>query len=84
MYRKPAVMDMIGDQTLLENLGGMGLGLPLGEEILGKDVVPFSLSGLIPLISIYSPEPGAEHKFTLKVTDEEGGVLEQLVVFVSI
>ena len=80
----PAAMDMIGDQTLLENLGGMGLGLPLGDEILGKDVVPFSLSGLIPLISIYSPEPGAEHKFTLKVTDEEGGVLEQLVVFVSI
>jgi hypothetical protein len=80
----PATMDMISDATLLENLGGMGLGLPLGSEILGKDVVPFSLSGLIPLISIYSPEPGAEHKFTLKVTDEEGGVLEQLVVFVSI
>lgn len=80
----PATMDMIGDATLLENLGGMGLGLPLGDEILGNDVVPFSLSGLIPLIDIYQPEAGAQHKFTLKVTDEEGASLEQLVIFVSI
>jgi hypothetical protein len=77
-------MDMIGDEVLLENLGGMDLGLPLGEEILGNDVVPFSLSGLIPLIDMYQPEAGAQHKFTLKVTDEEGGVLEQLLIFVSI
>ncbi|MBE6236861.1 MAG: DUF4493 domain-containing protein [Bacteroidales bacterium] len=80
----PAVMDMIGDATLLENLAGMGLGLPLGDEILGKETVPFYLTSLIGLINIYGPEPGAQHKFTLKVTDEEGGILEQLVVFVSI
>ena len=77
-------MDMIGDATLLENLAGMNLGLPLGEDILGKETVPFSLSGLIPLIDIYQPESGAQHKFTLKVTDEEGNVLEKLLVFVSI
>lgn len=80
----PAVMDMIDDAVLLENLGSMGLGLPLGDEIRGKETVPFSLSGLIPLINIYAPEAGAQHKFTLKVTDEEGGVLEQLLIFVSL
>lgn len=80
----PATMDMIGDETLLENLAGMNLGLPLGEDILGKETVPFSLSGLIPLIDLYQPESGAQHKFTLKVTDEEGNVLEKLLIFVSI
>lgn len=80
----PATMDMIGDEVLLENLSGMGLGLPLGDEILGKETVPFSLSGLIPLINIYGPESGAQHKFTLKVTDEEGGILEQQLIFISL
>ena len=62
----------------------MGLGLPLGDEILGKETVPFSLSGLIPLIDMYPTNPGDQHKFTLRVVDEEGGVLEKLLIFVSI
>ena len=77
-------MDMIGDAVLIENLGSMGLGLPLGDEISGQTEVPFSLSGLIPLINLYGPEPGAQHKFTLKVTDEKGNSFEKLLIFVSI
>lgn len=80
----PAPMDLIGDEKLITTLAGMGLGLPLGDDILGKESVPFSLSGLVPLINVYGPEPGAQHKFTLKVTDEEGNSLEKLVVFVTI
>ena len=80
----PSTMDLIGDATLVENLGGMGLGLPLGDEILGKDQVPFSLSALIPMINLYQPAPGTQHKFTLKVTDEAGNSLEQLIIFVTI
>lgn len=80
----PATMDMVGDETLVTNLAEMDLGLPLGDEILGHEEVPFSLSTLIPMINLYEPAPGTEHKFTLKVTDEEGGSLEQLIVFVTI
>lgn len=80
----PAEMNMISDEILIENLAAMDLGLPLGEEILGQTSVPFSLSGLIPLIDIYGPESGAEHKFTLKVTDENGDSFEKLLIFVTI
>ena len=80
----PAEMDLIGDATLVENLGGMGLGLPLGDEILGHDEVPFSLSALIPMINLYQPATGTEHRFTLQVTDEKDNTLEQLIIFVTI
>jgi hypothetical protein len=62
----------------------MDLGLPLGDELSGQTEVPFSLSGLLPLISLYAPEPGAQHKFTLKVTDEGGLTFEKQLIFVSI
>ena len=79
----PADMDMINDQVLVENLTGMDLGLVLGEDILGKESIPFSLSGLIPMINLYEPASGTQHKFTLNVTDENGDSLEQLVIFVT-
>ena len=81
---EPADMDMIGDAVLVENLANMNLGLPLADEIAGQTTVPFSLSGLVPLINIYEPEAGTEHKFTLKVTDEKGQSMEQKVVFVTV
>lgn len=81
---EPADMDMIGDAVLVENLANMNLGLPLADEIAGQTTVPFSLSGLVPLINLYQPEAGDEHKFTLKVTDEKGQSMEQLVVFVTV
>lgn len=80
---EPADMDMIGDAVLVENLANMNLGLPLADEIAGQTTVPFSLSGLVPLINLYGPEAGTEHKFTLKVTDEKGQSMEQMVVFVT-
>ena len=41
----------------------------------------FSLSQLVPLIMVYSPESGSQHTFTLKVTDNKGQSLEKPVVF---
>ena len=79
----PFWMDMIYDDTLCENLGGMGLGLPLKDDLLGKTHVTFSLSGLIPLALMYQPEPGSNHYFNLKVTDEKGNLLEKMITFVA-
>ena len=79
----PFFMDMIYDDTLCENLGGMGLGLPLKDDLLGQTHVSFSLSGLIPLALMYQPTPLSEHYFTLKLTDEAGNVLEKLITFVA-
>ena len=79
----PFWMDMIFDDTLCENLGGMGLGLPLKDDLLGQTHVTFSLSGLIPLALMYQPESGTNHYFTLKVTDEDGNSLVQLITFVA-
>ena len=79
----PFWMDMIYDDTLCENLGGMGLGLPLKDDLLGQTSVNFSLSGLIPLALMYQPASGTNHYFNLKVTDEEGNLLEQMITFVA-
>ncbi len=78
-----ATMDMINDPTLYENLGDT---LPMGEEILNQTSVPFSLSGLVPMINLYGDSiiPGDKHIFTLRVTDNAGQVLEQAVTFVSV
>lgn len=79
----PAEMDLIADETLIETLAGMELGLPLGSDIVDKTAVPFPLSGLLPLIDMYGPESGTKHKFTLNVTDKKGQTLSQQVVFVT-
>ena len=79
----PFNMDLIGDQTLIENLDGMGLNppLPTGNALLGQTRVVFPLSSLIPMIDLYSPEPGSKHIFTLKVSDEKGQVLQKALTF---
>lgn len=79
----PFDMDMIYDDTLTENLAGMGLGIPVKDDLLGQTEVLFSLSNLIPLVLMYEPTPLSEHYFTLKVTDEDGNVLEKLITFVA-
>ena len=79
----PFWMDMIYDDTLVENLGGMGLGLPLKDDLLGQTHVLFSLSGLMPLALMYQPESGSYHYFNLKVTDEAGNTLEKMITFVA-
>ena len=79
----PFWMDMIYDDTLCENLGGMGLGIPLKDDLLGQTHVTFSLSGLIPLALMYQPTPGSYHYFNLKLTDEEGRQLEKMITFIA-
>ena len=79
----PFWMDMIYDDTLCENLGGMGLGIPLKDDLLGQTHVTFSLSGLIPLALMYQPTPNSRHYFNLKVSDEEGRQLEKMITFIA-
>ncbi len=81
-----AVMDMINDATLCTNLAGMGLGIPVADQIKDQTSVPFSLSGLIPFINWYVTNivPYSQHIFTLNVEDHKGQTLEQTITFVSV
>ena len=74
----PFRMDLINDTALIAQLGGM---IPTGEALENQTHVNFSLSQLVPLIMVYSPESGSQHTFTLKVTDNKGQSLEKPVVF---
>ena len=76
-------MDLINDATMIESLDSMGLGIPTGDALKGQTEVLFSLSALVPMISLYQPESGAEHIFTLTVTDEAGQSLVKALTFVS-
>ena len=75
----PYTMDLIGNATLVNVLGGMGV--PTGDQLKGQSSVLFSLSELVPMIMVYSPESGSQHIFDLKVTDEKGQELEKTLVF---
>jgi len=74
----PFQMDLINDAALIAQLGGM---IPTGDALENQTHVNFSLSKLVPLIMVYSPESGSQHTFTLKVTDNKGQSLEKAVVF---
>lgn len=74
----PFRMDLINDQALITALMGM---IPVGDQLKDQTHVDFSLSQLVPLIAVYSPESGSEHTFTLKVTDNKNQRLEKAVVF---
>ncbi len=73
-------MDLINDASLIEML--VETGLPTGNQLYNQTSVDFSLGGLLPLIFIYNPEVGSEHKFTLKIEDFENQTLEKEVSFV--
>lgn len=73
------VLDLINDAKAVESMGG--LGLPVGDQLYNvSDEVPFSLSTLIPMISMVAP-PETEHAFILSVTDMKGETLERTLVF---
>lgn len=72
-------MDLVNNAAVIGFLGN--LGLPVGEQLSGQTEVVFSLSSLVPMILITTPEPGSEHVFTLVVTDEKNQTLEQDLVF---
>ena len=78
----PYDMDLINDTTIMGVLGNVGV--PVGEQLVGKESVLFSISTLVPLISMYPSESGTQHVFTLKVTDEKDQVLEKPIVFYTL
>ncbi len=70
-------LDLIGDPSAIEALGTM---LPVGDQLLGKTEVAFSLSKLVPLIASVGTQ-GEDYVFTLEVTDEKGQQLVKSVTF---
>lgn len=78
-----ATMDMLNDKVLIDNLNGMGLGIPTGDMLKDKTEVDFSLSKLVPMINVYSPAPGSVHAFTLEITDAKGQKFSKTLNFVS-
>ena len=81
------IKSMTGDGLTMDlvnnaNLSSLNeLGIPTGDSVKGKETVPFSLSSLLPMILLYSPELNSYHTFTLKVTDESGQTLTQALQF---
>ncbi len=72
-------MDLINSESAISMLSE--LGVPTGDQLYDQTEVNFSLSNLIPLIYALGPDPGSEHKFTLKVSDQVGQTLEQTLTF---
>lgn len=70
-------LDLINDEVAKEALGSM---LPVGDQLLGKTEVPFSLSKLVPMIAAVGNQ-GEDYVFTLEVTDEKGQKLVKDVYF---
>ena len=70
-------LDLINDTEVMAALGTM---LPVGDQLLGKTEVAFSLSKLVPLIASVGNQ-GEDYVFTLEVTDEKDQQLVQSVVF---
>jgi hypothetical protein len=77
----PFDMDLINDTALIAALDGMNLGIPTADKLSGQTSVDFSLSNLIPMISVYNPKQGSKHIFTLKVSDLKGGRYEKALTF---
>ncbi|MGM9736351.1 MAG: DUF4493 domain-containing protein [Candidatus Cryptobacteroides sp.] len=74
-------MDLVNDQAIIEFLAN--LGIPTGENIVGKTSVDFFITSLVQMINMYGPEAGTQHHFTLIVTDEKDQTMNQKVTFVS-
>lgn len=55
-----------------------GLGLPVGDEVLGATSLDFDISQFVPLLGIY---PGT-HKFQISVTDSKQQQLVKTLTFV--
>lgn len=70
-------LDLINDEVAKEALGSM---LPVGDQLLGKTEVAFSLSKLVPMIAAVGNQ-GEDYVFTLEVTDEKGQKLVKDVYF---
>ncbi len=71
-------MDLVNNASL-SSLNDMDI--PTGDNVKGRDTVPFDLSSLLPMILLYNPDVNSYHTFTLKVTDEAGQTLTQALQF---
>ena len=74
-------MDLVNDAAMIEFLAG--LGIPTGENIVGKTTVNFFITDLVKMINMYGPETGTQHHFILMITDEKGQEMNKKVTFVS-
>lgn len=74
-------MDLVNDAAMIEFLAN--LGIPTGENIVGKTTVNFFITDLVKMINMYGPEAGTQHHFILIVTDEKGQEMNKKVTFVS-
>ena len=78
-------LDLINNQTLIENFKSMELNLPTADQLKGQTEVNFPQSSLVPMI--YGIEVGkkeqasSDHKFTLQLTDESDQEFSQTLVF---
>lgn len=77
MGAENGMMDLINNANLIENLGGL---LPTGDQLLNKTEVEFSLSQLVPMISIVG-QAGEDYTFTLYVQDALGQSLTKVCKF---
>lgn len=57
-----------------------GLGLPVGDQVIGKTDVDFNITDFIPLLNIY---PGTHHEFVITVTDSADKQIKQSLKFNS-
>ena len=78
-------LDLINNKTLIANFKELEINLPTGDDLKGQTEVNFPLSSLVPMVyGIEAKKPqqaDADHKFTLKLTDEAGQELSQTLVF---
>lgn len=74
-------MDLVNDAAMIAFLAN--LGIPTGENIVGKTTVNFFITDLVKMINMYGPEAGTQHHFILMVTDEKGQEMNKKVTFVS-
>ena len=74
-------MDLVNDAAMIEFLAE--LGIPTGENIVGKTTVNFFITDLVKMINMFGPEAGTQHHFILIVTDEKGQEMNKKVTFVS-
>ena len=73
-------LDLINDAAALQEAIGFAK-LPMGDDILGKTELAFSLSGLVPMISNVM-EAGSKVTFILNVSDEYDQALSQAISFI--
>ena len=74
-------MDLVNDAAIIAFLAN--LGIPTGENIVGKTTVNFFITDLVKMINLYGPKAGTQHHFILIVTDEKGQEMNKKVTFVS-